>query len=123
MSEIRTTGLVSIGAVWLLCGCASQPTSRSPPQPDLLLFLDGEHVTRADVTAHLGPASATFDRDGVVTYRLSQVKAGYVVAPPPPAGAAADWQGIDYDLVLAFDEAGVLSAHNLVAIHAPLPKP
>ena len=82
-----------------------------------LAFLDGVHVTRADVASHLGPASATFERDGVVTYRLSQTRGGYMVAPPPAVGTELDWRGIDYDLVLAFDDAGVLAAHNLVAIH------
>ena len=96
-----------------LAGCASHPI----PRPDLLTFLEAEHVTRKDVEAHLGPPSAAFDRDGVLTYRLSEPKEGYFVAPPMKHNTNLDWRGVNYDLVLAFDEAGILSAHNLIAIH------
>jgi hypothetical protein len=110
-----TASLVVAGTVALLCGCAS---SQAAPRPDLLAFLDGERVTREDVTTRLGPPSGTFARDGVVTYRLGQNKAGYFVVPSPSGYSPVDWRGVDYDLVLAFDDAGILSAHNLVAVRS-----
>jgi hypothetical protein len=74
-------------------------------------------VTRSDVIAHLGAASARFDPDGVVAYRLTHTDHGFVVATPMKRNTDLDWEGINYDLVLAFDEAGVLSEHRLIAIH------
>ena len=105
--------LLLVSALWLLTGCASSPS----PKPDLLAFLEADHVTRTDVIAHLGAASASFDRDGVVAYRVSHNDHGFFVAAPMKKNTELDWEGINYDLVLAFDEAGVLSEHRLIAVH------
>jgi hypothetical protein len=101
---------VLVAIVSLLAGCAS------PPQPRSLAFLEASQVTEGDVVSQLGTASAVFPLDRVKTYRLIQKPNGYVVAYPPKS-APLGWQGIDYDLVLEFDAAGVLTQHNLVEIH------
>jgi hypothetical protein len=105
-----------VGALALLGACATQPK----PRPVQLDFLQAARVTRADVDAHLGPPSATFTRDRVVSYRLSQTAAqGYSVVPQNNPKAPIDWQGINYDLVLALDEAGIVSEYRLIPIHPP----
>jgi len=122
-----------LSGLTVLCGCASHPT---PPRPVQLEFLQTAPVTRASVDAHLGTPSATFDQDRVVTYRLTETPQGYFVAAPSidavsenhpkgttsPGGfrAPIDWQGITHDLVLAFDETGIVSEYRLIAIHQPV---
>jgi hypothetical protein len=93
----------------LLVGCASTPAGTK----DLLTFLDRSDVTRDDVYQHLGEPSAVFDASHVVTYRLTQTSAGLSVAH------RADWKGVTHDLVLVFDDKGVLQKHNLVSVRAP----
>jgi len=121
-----------LGGLILLGACAPQPTLRSVQ----LEFLQTAPVTRASVDAHLGMPSATFDQDRVVAYRLTETPQGYFVVPPSidalsqkqltgaasPGGfrAPIDWQGITHDLVLAFDESGVVSEYRLIAIHQPV---
>jgi hypothetical protein len=122
-----------ISGLILLCACAPQPTLR----PVQLEFLQSAPVTRASVDAHLGTPSATFDQDRVVAYRLTETPQGYFVVPPSidalsqkqlkgstsPSSAnfraPIDWQGITHDLVLAFDESGVVAEYRLIAIHQP----
>jgi hypothetical protein len=52
---------------------------------------------------------------------LSQTDQGYLVAPPivTKYKAPIDWQGITHDLVLAFDETGMVSEYHLIEIHPP----
>ena len=89
---------------------------------DLLTFLNHDPVTKQEVLAHLGEASATFEKNCVLTYRLKSDKGGLSIQPPTSRHIAyhnAGWDGVDYELVLVFDENGVLQRHNLVSIRAP----
>jgi hypothetical protein len=86
------------------------------PDPNLLGFLDHAPVTRADVVKVLGPPSAVFEQDNVLTYRLRENKTGYSLVPPN-----GGWEGVNYDLVLAFGVDGELRQHSLVVIRAPPP--
>jgi hypothetical protein len=70
------------------------------------------------VEAHLGPPAARFEADAVIAYRLRSMKRGYRVVAPA-AAHPVDWKGVDFDLMVAFDASGAVSAHRLVAIHAP----
>jgi hypothetical protein len=97
--------------VALLAGCASSPALKH----DSLSFLESGHVTQDEVRAHLGDSVVTFEHGHVFAYRLRRIPDGYeVVARTSKPG----WEGVDYDLVLAFDDGGVLRDHSLVAIHA-----
>ena len=96
---------VLIGIV-SLAGCATLPP------PVHLEFLDHPPVTRDQTLAQLGPASSTFEADGVLTYRLGKNKTDYYLVPKKNPG----WEGVDYDLVLAFDDTGILNQHRLVLI-------
>jgi hypothetical protein len=107
--------------VWLglvlLSACASAPT-KPVGRSDLLQFLDQPGITRQQVIAQLGPPSDTFLRDNIVTYRLGHNAEGYFVVPPHPGKGELGWEGVDYDLVLAFNSDQTLREHRLVAIRA-----
>jgi hypothetical protein len=92
-----------------LAGCATTPRGN----PDLLAFLDHEPVSKTEVLAHLGEPSEPFDADGVLTYRLTGGKDGLSVQRSNPKSG---WEGVSYDLVLAFDASGILQRHTLVAV-------
>jgi hypothetical protein len=108
--------LAAIG-VW---GCASQPK----PQPVLIDFLGNDRVTQTEVVEHLGTAYTTYEKGHVLAYRLSKKPQGYIVIPAPKGDhTGLAWKDVDYDLMLAFGDEGVLREHNLVSIHdAPLSK-
>ena len=98
----------------MVVACAT--TAPVSPDPNLLGFLDHTPVTRADVVKVLGPPSAVFEQDNVLTYRLRENKTGYSLVPPN-----GGWEGVNYDLVLAFGVDGELRQHSLVVIRAPPP--
>jgi hypothetical protein len=111
------------GMLWLLVllgGCATSPPAPAPKE-DLLAFLEQAHVTRDEVNARLGPPSAVFEHDHVVTYRLAHSNAGYVVVARNRDKSELSWQGVDYDLVLAFEADGTLREHRLIAVRAAPP--
>jgi len=102
--ELVTASLLAFAA-----GCASLPP------PVHIDFLEHPPVTRDQVSTQLGPASSSFEADRVITYRLSQSKTNYYLVPKKYAG----WEGVNYDLVLAFDDTGILDQHRLVLIRSP----
>ena len=104
-------------ALALLSPCTSQ--TQSPASFQLLEFLSAERVTRDEVLARLGPPYSTFENGRVIAYRLGKGKEGYVQVPAATQKDSPGWKGVDYDLVLAFDEDGTLVQHNLIAIRAP----
>ena len=119
----RGTRGTSLGVVLLLLSaCASTPPKPSG-NPDLLQFLDRPGVTFEQVIARLGPPSATFIRDNVLTYRLGRNEVGYFVVPLPTERHELGWEGVDYDLVLAFNADETLREHSLVAIRTAPAKP
>ncbi len=102
---------IAITTLMALAGCSSTQSMR----PVSLGILERAGVTRDQITAQFGPASASFEGDHVLAYRLQQGHSGYNVL------RTTGWEGVNYDLILAFDESGVLSQHHMVPIHAPQP--
>jgi hypothetical protein len=96
-----------------LAGCATTSSGRK----DLLAFLARDPVTRQEVRAHLGEPNASFEKDRVLTYRLKSDKGGFSLHRNDPG--ATGWEDVNYDLVLVFDENGLLQRHNLVAVRSP----
>jgi hypothetical protein len=86
------------------------------------VFLDANRVTREDVYAQLGAPHATFEGEHVITYRLGQSKEDYFVVRQEKHKEDVNWEGVSDDLVLAFDDEGVLRQHSLVPIRAPAGK-
>ena len=121
--EFRPGTLRSVAAIYLplliaVTACATTPSGNK----DLLTFLNHAPVTKQEVVAHLGEASATFEKNHVLTYRLKGEKGGFSIQPTTSRYIAyhnAGWDGVDYELVLVFDENGVLQRHNLVSIRPP----
>jgi hypothetical protein len=97
----------------VLHGCATT----SAGKPDLLAFLGHEPVNKEAVLAHLGGPNATFEGERVLTYRLESDKGGFAVQRNNPK--VEGWEGVSYDLVLVFDDNGLLQRHNLVAVRPP----
>jgi hypothetical protein len=121
--DIRLGTLPALAAIYLplllaVTACATKPSGNK----DLLTFLNHDPVTKQEVLAHLGEASATFENNRVLTYRLRSDKGGFSIQPATSRNVAyrnAGWDGVNYDLVLVFDENGVLQRHNLVSIRPP----
>jgi hypothetical protein len=99
--------------VGLLASCASAPLVKHHS----LAFLASGHVTEDDVRAQLGSSAATFERGHVLAYRLRRTSDGYDVVVPTYDSKGLGWEGVDYDLVLAFDDDGILREHSLISIH------
>jgi hypothetical protein len=123
LMDIRLDTLPALAAIYLplllaVAACATTPSGNK----DLLTFLNHDPVTKQEVLAHLGEASATFEKNRVLTYRLRCDKGGFSIQPTTSRYVAyhnAGWEGVDYELVLVFDENGVLQRHNLVSIRPP----
>ena len=89
---------------------------------DLLAFLQVGQTSRQDVYSHLRDPSAIYEDSRIVTYRIGEDEAGlFVVAPSKQimAEPRKDWTGVRYNLVLAFDDKGVLRRQSLVQIRSP----
>lgn len=111
-ARVRCQRWVAAGCVMTLAGCASTP----PPRAVSLDFIEHHSITRDQILAKWGPATASFEGDRVLTYRLRQDKADYYVVPETKFRG---WKGVNYDLVLAFDDTGDLYEHRMVAIRLP----
>lgn len=120
-----------IAVVVLALALAPLPWPRAPgvaragesaSAPLRLDFLDEPGITQVDVSARLGQAHAAFIRDGVWAYRLrGNATNGWIVIARPSGKHAAtgeSWKGVDADLMLQFDEHGLLLRHALLPVHA-----
>jgi hypothetical protein len=96
----------------ILTGCASQPLGRS----DLLAFLADGATPREDVLLKLGEPSASYEGSRILAYRLKKDEGGYILLAH---GGPKRWYGVGYNLMLAFDSAGILRRHTIVEIRRP----
>ncbi len=96
----------------MLCagGCSTTPIGRS----DLIDFLKDGVSSREEVILQLGDPGAMYEDSRILTYRLSRDEAGWFVRE-----TSKGWTGILANLVLVFDEKGVLKRHSLVQVRAP----
>ncbi len=83
-------------------------------QADLLTFIEDGQTTREQVFLALGEPSATYDDARILTFRLGRDDGGYFLLEKAPG-----FRSVKYSLVLAFDDAGLLRRHSLVAVKAP----
>ncbi|MCU0975883.1 MAG: hypothetical protein MUC71_06155 [Steroidobacteraceae bacterium] len=97
-------------ALLLLGACASTPAG----QPDLLAFIEDGRTTREQALLALGEPSATYEEGRILAFRLGSDKGGYFLLEKQPG-----FLSVTYSLMLAFDEAGLLRRHSLVALRAP----
>ena len=89
-----------------LAACAT-PVGRK----DLLEFLADGVTRRDDVRLKLGEPSAQYEGARILAYRLATDDGGYVLV-----GQRDNWLGVQYSLILVFDDEAVLRRHSLVAV-------
>jgi hypothetical protein len=115
MKVSRVLFLVAI--LNLAAGCA---TTSLKGRADLLAFLADGRTTKDQVWLNLGPPSARFECDRILTYRLryEPKNKGYQVVErsTQPTGWPR-WDLVKYSLVLVFDEQGLLVKHALVEVN------
>lgn len=87
--------------------CASPPLGRA----DLLDFLQLGTTRRTDVQLRLGEPNASFEGERILAYRLGRDDGGYMLVK-----GGAGWSRVRFNLMLAFDELGVLQRYTLVEI-------
>lgn len=110
----RAASLLAVLLAGWLTGCA---TSGLSARPDLLKFLETGKTTREEVLLTLGQASASYERDRILTYRIGEDGnknqfVQYVITPTD----MRPWQQVRYSLVLVFDEGGRLQKQQLVKV-------
>lgn len=94
----------------LLAACASAPVGRQ----DLLSFLQDGQTSRQEVYLALGEPSGVFEGGRILAFRLGQDKGGYFLLQKGPG-----FQGVNYSLVLVFDDTGQLARHAFVEVRRP----
>ncbi|MDN0084653.1 hypothetical protein QU487_18115 [Crenobacter sp. SG2305] len=93
-----------------LAACAIQPTGRK----DLLDFLSDGVTRRDDALLKLGEPSAKYESSRILAFRLRKDETGYVLL-----ALRNNWHGVQYSLILVFDDQGVLRQHALVEVSPP----
>lgn len=88
-------------------GCATAPVGRE----DLLGFIQEGVSTREEVILQLGDPNALYEDSRILTYRLSRDEKGWILRD-----ATKGWYGVLVNLVLVFDDRGVLRRHSLVQV-------
>jgi hypothetical protein len=103
--------LIAIG--FLLSGTAGCSTPAPRGQASLLDFIKDGSTTKQEIRQRLGEPGASYVQDRVLTYRLSRDAGGYYAL-----ANKSDWTGVCSNLVLAFNDDGLLRRHSLVQISA-----
>lgn len=116
MEKRRSVGTSISKARWLwgaltlvLVGCATTPTGEN----DLLDFLKDGVTTREDVFLALGDPNASYEDSRILTYRLTQDEAGWILRK-----STRDWLGVRVVLVIVFDDRGTVKRHSLVQVRS-----
>lgn len=94
----------------VLAGCATAPVG----QKDLLDFLNDGVTHREDVQLKLGEPSALYENSRILAYRLRKDEGGFVIV-----WRRDNWYGVQYNLILVFDTAGILKRHSIVEVRSP----
>lgn len=106
-----------------MLGCAAHELQAIPPtrgSREIAALIDGQ-TTRDRVVEQWGEPSSTFEDGRILSYRLDgRFEVVRLVERRSDAGSRSDspsrWTNAVYDLVLAFDSAGVLETHRLLRI-------
>jgi len=106
----RATKRLVACSLILLAGCASTPVGRG----DLLDFLTVGVSTREDVILKLGEPNSTYEDARILAYRLSRDEGGWIILDQPHA-----WRSVRINLVVVFNDKGVLTRHSLVEVRSP----
>jgi hypothetical protein len=117
-----TLMMLTLPALFLTGGCAQAVPSPAALVNGPLSFLKpGESET--DLLLRLGAPSGDFEKEHILTWRLGRTDNG-TIAPASrvvllygdPDDSGSDWQGTLYDLVVVFDDQGLLKQFNLIPV-------
>ena len=109
-SKYRISKWLLVAFMLLTVGCASSPIGQS----HLLDFVKDGVTSRDEVFLKLGEPSGTYENLRIITYRLLRDEGGWLVS-----GQIRGWYGNVANLVLVFDDRGLLIRHSLVQVRAP----
>jgi hypothetical protein len=118
----RLTQSLWLAASIVLASCGS---SSIIGKKDLLGFLLVGQTTRQDIYQRFDDPSTQYEEGSrIVTYRIGEDKGGLFVREGQwdqgsNGEVSANWTGVRYSLVLAFDETEVLRRQALVEIRDP----
>jgi len=116
--------LMLVAAIFTMgCATTAKTAKIAGASPDLLDSLQIGQTTRQEVILKLGQPSATFEHEGILTYRVGYAqKLGYYIITPTTltlwlsSAQSRTWANVHYSLVLVFDGNGVLQKQNLVSV-------
>ena len=126
LREVPICFLLSLGLV----GCAPTIQQLAPAEAEQrwLPFLEDRKTTKEEVLLRLGTPSAQFQGERILTYRLVEDQVvGFVanetkgLMPAPREVMVGSptlswWPRGAYNLVLVFDQRGVLQKHSLIKV-------
>lgn len=92
-----------------LAACMAAPQQRDVER-QVLAWIETGRTTRADVLLSLGMPRSTFEQDSIFVYGVQCQSTTRCNAVP----YRADWRTVAYQLILEFNEAGVLERHRLL---------
>ena len=93
----------------LVTGCVGQKVIGNS---ELLEFITDGQTTRTEIILKLGQPSASFESEGILTYRIGgYMQNGYFVRENQQS-----WSQVNQSLVLVFGVDGILQTHSLVRI-------
>lgn len=109
--KIRYLFRALLSAVFIaLAACSTTPEGRG----DLLDFISDGSTRKQEVHTRLGAPSAQYESSRILAYRIGKGASGYYVSAP-----AKGWLGVQYSLIMVFDDDGVLRRHSLVEVRTP----
>jgi len=88
-----------------------QQSKQISSEPVLLDFLKDGATTKKEVFQSLGFPPGEYDGGHIIIYRVRKRDESYVLV-----NKVTGWAGIDYNLILVFDDANVLKKHSLVGV-------
>ena len=100
--------LLFLGA--LLTGCATIPQGRT----DLLSFIEDGKTTREETYLKLGEPTGLYEEGKIMSYRLDKDEGGYFLVEK-----SIGFRGVKTNLIMVFDEQGMLKKHSLVQVKKP----
>lgn len=115
--------LPAFAVVFVLAACQAPRETTVEPDPwtlPPLCALQEGATTREQALSALGKPSASFQMGQILTWRLVYETPGRIHSLPAQVAGdqpeLADFRGVDFSLVIAFDSSGVLKAKRLAKV-------
>jgi hypothetical protein len=119
----RTLFFFFFSLLFVACAPTLQQVAPNEAKQKWLPFLENGKTTKEEVLLKLGIPSTQFQGERIFTYRLVTDGTELMPAPRevvatrlPTPGLMSGWSGSAYNLVVIFDERGVLQRHSLIKV-------